>query len=105
MPGHTEGSLAFVVDCGGERVVFSGDAAKNRYELRTGEVKMSKNYEQSKASIEKMLQLGDSFVPGHDIWCDCIKGKITPRGRNAVCFRFPDGITMDGKQDFEIFME
>lgn len=68
-PGHTPGSLSFVLHQeNGERWVFAGDAAKNRVELETGETQMSLDREKSVNSIKKILATGTRILPGHDGW-------------------------------------
>ncbi|MDP6815484.1 MAG: MBL fold metallo-hydrolase, partial [Alphaproteobacteria bacterium] len=71
-PGHTPGSLVYLLDAGDRDVVFTGDACKNRAELlsRTGD--MSYDAAVSRASIEAIWEFWsrrpDSIlVPGHDL--------------------------------------
>ena len=71
-PGHTPGSLIFVL-AGSERdVIFTGDAAKNRAELVSRDTDMTYDAAVSRASIEAIWALwrrrvGSIVVPGHDI--------------------------------------
>jgi N-acyl homoserine lactone hydrolase len=60
-PGHTPGHL-----------LFTGDAAKNRAELLSGEVDASEDHAQSRQSLEVIwrywrAQPGTLLVPGHDL--------------------------------------
>lgn len=68
-PGHTPGSTVYRV---GGSVLFSGDAAKNRAELLSGEVDMTLDREASRASVRRILELWREnpdtlLVPGHDV--------------------------------------
>ena len=71
-PGHTPGCLVFRL-AGGERdVVLTGDAAKNRAELVSGDVDMTFDAAVSRASIETIRELwrerpGTVLIPGHDL--------------------------------------
>ena len=71
-PGHTPGCLVFRL-AGAERdVVFTGDAAKNRAELVSGDVDMTYDAAVSRASIGMIHQLwrarpGTVLIPGHDL--------------------------------------
>lgn len=71
-PGHTPGSLVFVLDAGDRDVVFTGDACKNRAELLSRSADMSYDQSVSEASIEAIWSLwqrkpGSIMVPGHDL--------------------------------------
>ncbi|HZP75947.1 MAG TPA: MBL fold metallo-hydrolase [Pseudolabrys sp.] len=71
-PGHTPGSLVFVLHGAERDVIFTGDAAKNRAELVSGTTDMTYDPAISKASIEMIWSLwrkrpGSIVVPGHDM--------------------------------------
>ncbi len=71
-PGHTPGSLVFYLSSNSVPVLFTGDAAKNRAELLSGQVDASGNLEQSSASLKTIWaywrqQAGTVLVPGHDL--------------------------------------
>lgn len=70
--GHTPGHIAYSVDNGEYDLVFSGDAAKNRAELVSGDVDMTLNLVESQDSITYLWNLwkkkkGNLMIPGHDI--------------------------------------
>ncbi|MEK9672562.1 MAG: MBL fold metallo-hydrolase [Rhodospirillaceae bacterium] len=70
--GHTPGSLVFVLDAGEKDVVFTGDACKNRAELKSRVADMSYDPKVSGASIENIWSYwsrrpGSILVPGHDL--------------------------------------
>ncbi|MGJ9460020.1 MBL fold metallo-hydrolase [Oceanobacillus sp. CF4.6] len=70
--GHTPGHMAYSVDNGEHDLLFSGDAAKNRSELLSGNVDMTLNLSESQNSIDYLWSLwnrktGSILVPGHDI--------------------------------------
>lgn len=71
-PGHTPGHLIFVLEGSERDVIFTGDAAKNRAELISGETDMTYDPNVSAASIAKIWNLwraraGNIVVPGHDL--------------------------------------
>ncbi len=95
-PGHTPGCVSYVVDQGGEKWVFSGDAAKNRGELTSGKVQMTLNLQDSLQSIQKIIKTADRVLPGHDGWVTIRDGKAIPEGGNDVTFVFGEGVTVNG---------
>ena len=71
-PGHTPGSLVFVLSGRSHDIVFSGDAAKNRAELISGEADLTMDAAVSRQSIAAINELwrrrpGSILVPGHDV--------------------------------------
>jgi len=71
-PGHTPGSLVFVLDAGVRDLVFSGDACKNRAELLSRAADMTYDPAVTRASIEAIWSFwsrrpGGVLVPGHDL--------------------------------------
>ena len=71
-PGHTPGSITFVLDAGDRDLVFTGDACKNRAELVSRAGDMTYDPEVSRASIDAirgfwMRRPGGILVPGHDL--------------------------------------
>ena len=71
-PGHTPGSITFVLDAGDRDLVFTGDACKNRAELVSRAGYMTYDPEVSRASIDAirgfwMRRPGGILVPGHDL--------------------------------------
>ncbi len=71
-PGHTPGSMVFVLDTGDRDVVFTGDACKNRAELISRAAYMTYDPEVSSASIDAIWRFwtrrpGGVLVPGHDL--------------------------------------
>jgi len=64
--GHTPGSIAarFV---GEERIVLCGDAIKNAWEFSQGVPDQVRGQDQeARESIQKIREMGDVLVPGHD---------------------------------------
>lgn len=79
-PGHTPGHLVFLVEGSERDVIFTGDAAKNRVELVTGDADMTYDPAVTRASIALMWQLwrrkqGSVVVPGHDLPMVLVDGK------------------------------
>ncbi len=71
VPGHTPGSLAYLLDEPERRVIFAGDAAKNRVELLGGRADGSLDHALSTRSIARLDRLWQErpetiMVPGHD---------------------------------------
>lgn len=71
-PGHTPGSIVVLADCADGPVLFTGDAAKNRAELLSGDVDMTLDRDASRATVARILGLVDDtpgvlVVPGHDV--------------------------------------
>jgi glyoxylase-like metal-dependent hydrolase (beta-lactamase superfamily II) len=69
LPGHTPGCLAAVVRTSGGRVVLAGDAGKYHKEYLTRRKFDSMIYaspEEVERSIERILEVADVVIPGHD---------------------------------------
>jgi N-acyl homoserine lactone hydrolase len=71
-PGHTPGHLAYYFEAEGQRILFTGDAAKNRAELLAMDVDMTQDRAASKATLAKFWALwkahpGTVLIPGHDL--------------------------------------
>jgi len=71
-PGHTPGSLVFLLDAGERDIIFTGDACKNRAELVSRAADMTYDEAVTRASIEKIWAFwsrrpGSILVPGHDL--------------------------------------
>lgn len=71
-PGHTPGCLVFLLGGADHDVVFTGDAAKNRAELVSGDTDMTYDKTVSAASIALIWRLwqrrpGSVLIPGHDL--------------------------------------
>lgn len=71
-PGHTPGSMIFVLDAGERSLVFTGDACKNRAELLSRSADLTVDADTSSASIDAIWDFwtsrpGNILVPGHDL--------------------------------------
>ena len=71
-PGHTPGCLVFHWRTAERDVIFTGDAAKNRAEMISGDTDMTYDAAISRASIAMIWRLwrqrpGTLLVPGHDL--------------------------------------
>ncbi|NQV58072.1 MAG: MBL fold metallo-hydrolase [Alphaproteobacteria bacterium] len=91
-PGHTPGCLVFVLDCGGQDMVFTGDACKNRAELLSRTADMTYDGEVTRASIDAIWSFwsrnpGNILVPGHDL--PMVQDNGTPRylGKREAAIR------------------
>lgn len=71
-PGHTPGCVVYRAAAGSGPILFTGDAAKNRAELISGEVDMSLDRQASGESVRRIRRLWQEsdatlLVPGHDL--------------------------------------
>lgn len=71
-PGHTPGSLVFLLEDAKSPVLFTGDAAKNRAELLGMRVDASMDHTASCATLQSIWDIwrktpGTLLVPGHDL--------------------------------------
>jgi N-acyl homoserine lactone hydrolase len=71
-PGHTPGCLVFHWRTPARDIIFTGDAAKNRAELVSGDTDMTYDAAVSRASISMIWRRwrerpGTVVVPGHDL--------------------------------------
>ena len=71
-PGHTPGSLVFVLSGPTRELIFTGDAAKNRAELLSCTADLTVDQSLSRSSFERIWALwrrrpGTVLVPGHDV--------------------------------------
>ncbi|GHV53884.1 hypothetical protein FACS1894206_05490 [Deltaproteobacteria bacterium] len=97
-PGHTPGSVSYVLHVGGKKWVLAGDAAKNRGELRTGEILNCANPEETTASLQKIIKTADRVLPGHDGWISIVAGEIIPEGKHEVYITYGQGLSVNGGQ-------
>ncbi len=71
-PGHTPGCLVYRLRGDRSDIIFTGDAAKNRAELVSGDTDMTYDPAVSAASIKLIWELwrerpGSVVIPGHDL--------------------------------------
>lgn len=71
-PGHTPGSIVYVLHGSESDVIFTGDAAKNRAEMLSRTVGPCHDREASGTTIDMIWDLwqarpGSVLVPGHDV--------------------------------------
>lgn len=71
-PGHTPGHLIFYLTANQNPVLFTGDAAKNRAELLSGEVDATGDAAQSRQTLETIWRYWRAepdtvLIPGHDL--------------------------------------
>lgn len=91
-PGHTPGSLIFVLEAGERDIVFTGDACKNRAELVSRAADMTYDKDVTRASIENIWQFwsrrpGSILVPGHDLPMVQDAGKVRYLGEREAAIR------------------
>jgi N-acyl homoserine lactone hydrolase len=87
--GHTPGCLVFCLDGEERRVIFTGDAAKNRAELVSGTTDMTMDAGASHASIARIWALWRErpdtlLIPGHDLPMLIEDGKPVYVGRRKA---------------------
>lgn len=66
-PGHTAGHISLVVESEDGVVILAGDAIKDRTEAADKCSASAFDPRASTASIERILDLADIVVPGHDV--------------------------------------
>ncbi|SFM46768.1 MBL fold metallo-hydrolase [Thermodesulforhabdus norvegica] len=75
-PGHTPGGLVAVLRRN-VRVALCGDVVKNACELVNRKPSMvTTDYDVAVRSMEKLLEVADHFIPGHDSPFSCRDGEI-----------------------------
>ncbi len=95
-PGHTPGSVSYILHQDQEKWIMVGDAAKNRGEIRSREVQMTLNQIDSNESLRKIIKMADRILPGHDGWITVKEGHIIAEGGNDVILIFGQGVTVNG---------
>lgn len=99
-PGHTRGSVSYIVANGTASLVLAGDALKNRAECKTECASMTIDHELSTQSIKKIKERATRILPGHDCWLEkTAEGTFAPLGGNDVEFCFQDGMTANGGKE------
>ena len=91
-PGHTPGSIVFVLDAGERDFVFTGDACKNRAELVSRAADMTYDTALTNASIGAIWSFwsrrpGSVLVPGHDLPMVQDAGKVRYLGKREAAIR------------------
>jgi N-acyl homoserine lactone hydrolase len=91
-PGHTPGSLVFVLQAGERDVVFTGDACKNRAELVSRAADMTYDADVTRNSIESIWsfwsrQPDSILVPGHDLPMIQENGKVRYLGEREAAIK------------------
>jgi glyoxylase-like metal-dependent hydrolase (beta-lactamase superfamily II) len=65
-PGHTPACISCIVREGDVYVALTGDAIKNAYDYVQGVAEMSYDEETSRNTIQKIREIANIVVPGHD---------------------------------------
>jgi len=91
-PGHTPGSLVFVLQAGERDVVFTGDACKNRAELVSRAADMTYDADVTRQSMESIWSYwsrrpGSILVPGHDLPMVQDNGNVRYLGTREAAIR------------------
>lgn len=98
-PGHTPGSIVYILTGSRHDVIFTGDAVKNRAELISRTVGPCHDRAASHISIDEIWQLwnarsGSILVPGHDLPMTQQDGEIVYLGTRdaAISAWFDDDL-------------
>ena len=98
-PGHTPGHCVYAITTSNGLVLVTGDAAKNRWELMTGEVESTMNSDESRRSIERIVHMAETdpssrILCGHDgllrysggflTTCEALRAHLTVRLGDAT---------------------
>ena len=106
-PGHTPGSMIFVLDAGGRDLVFTGDACKNRAELVSRSADMTYDAATSRTSIDAIRSFwtrraGGVLIPGHDLPMVMEAGEPRYLGRREAGVRAWFGDDLDQTTVFSL---
>jgi glyoxylase-like metal-dependent hydrolase (beta-lactamase superfamily II) len=96
-PGHTLGSISYVVHTNNGPWVLTGDAVKNRCELRDEVVQQSMDAAASRDSIRKIKSIAVRVLPGHDGWITVKDDRIIPEGGNDIILEMGEGLLVNGQ--------
>jgi N-acyl homoserine lactone hydrolase len=99
-PGHTPGSLVFVLSTHDCDLIFTGDACKNRAELLSRGADMTYDADVTRESIEKIWALwtareANILIPGHDVPMRQVKGQPEYLSEREAAIRAWYGETLD----------
>jgi N-acyl homoserine lactone hydrolase len=108
-PGHTPGHLIFHLATLQRDVIFTGDAAKNRAELVSGDTDMTYDPAISRATIDMIWKVwrmrpGSIVVPGHDLPMMLQDGNPQYLGKREAAITSWYGDDMDTTTLFELTM-
>ncbi|WP_342358622.1 MBL fold metallo-hydrolase [Terrarubrum flagellatum] len=106
-PGHTPGCLVFYWRTAARDFIFTGDAAKNRAELISGDTDMTYDPAISRASIEMIWELWRRrpetvVVPGHDLPMILVDGEATYIGSRKAAIQAWFGRDMTTLSAFDL---
>jgi glyoxylase-like metal-dependent hydrolase (beta-lactamase superfamily II) len=106
-PGHTPGCLVYVLSGKERDVIFTGDAAKNRAELISGDTDMTYDPAVSRATIDMIWEFwrrrpGSILVPGHDLPMTQEGGRTQYIGKREAAITTWYGDDMDTTTLFEL---
>jgi N-acyl homoserine lactone hydrolase len=106
-PGHTPGSVVYVL-AGAERdIVFTGDAAKNRAELLQRKADLTEDAAASRRSFGRIWELWQRrpntiLVPGHDVPMVLENGQPSYIGKREAAISAWFGDTLDRTTLFQL---
>lgn len=98
-PGHTPGSTSYLLTQGNQRILFCGDACKNRGELKTQTIQLSNDKAASLKSLRLIHDSADILYPGHDAPLAIHpNGTIVPLADATLELDFGQGVTVNGRK-------
>lgn len=100
-PGHTQGSVSYLVETPQGTSAMCADAVKNRAELR-GSVRQTGDLAQSLDSIELLKQNAQLFYPGHDA---PFTADGTALAAEPLILRAAPGMQIDGKKEITLVLQ
>ncbi len=106
-PGHTCGSMIFVLQGREHDVIFTGDAVKNRAEFVAGKTDMTYNPAVSAATVKLAWNLwnrrpGSVVIPGHDVAMVLENGKPRYLGKREAAITAWYGDELEAKTWFDL---
>ena len=107
-PGHTPGCLVFLLSGQNRDLIFTGDAAKNRAELVSGNTDMAYDPAISRDSIGMIWKLwkqrsGSIVIPGHDVPLAQEDGVIRKLGKHEAAIKSWSGDDMETTTLYRLF--
>jgi N-acyl homoserine lactone hydrolase len=93
-PGHSPGHVSLFLKQDGQTVALAADAVKNIMELKTGNVMMTQNMQDTLDSIRYIKENADIIYPGHDSAIRMSKGKASRLKDPVISIIPPDGLCL-----------
>jgi glyoxylase-like metal-dependent hydrolase (beta-lactamase superfamily II) len=105
-PGHTPGSLSYVISINGEKWVASGDAIRNRSDLTVEDIEFGvSEADVCRETVKKIRRTADYILPGHDCLLKIEENNVYVMDDNEVILILPPGITINGQSKVSLRLD